>query len=69
MTQGFRAKLATRQEKINSLVCVGLDPKIENIPPRIKKQYLSEADSVEHWMIEIMDTTAQYASMWKPQRV
>jgi orotidine-5'-phosphate decarboxylase len=64
--EGFRKKLAERQTAINSLVCVGLDPLPEKIPA-----FVSPGDPlwarIVDWMKGIIDATAQYASMFKPQ--
>lgn len=64
---GFRAKLAERQSKVNSLVCVGLDPLEEKLPECFKCQRRSSVELVEVWMCEIIDKTAEFASMFKPQ--
>ncbi|MCG2698495.1 orotidine-5'-phosphate decarboxylase [Candidatus Parcubacteria bacterium] len=67
---GFREKLARRQQEINSLVCVGLDPLVEKLPniyvKRIDREYLNSA--IELWLRDIVDATAPYASMFKPQK-
>lgn len=67
MTRTFRAALTKRQTEMNSLVCVGLDPNAEKIPECIRRQHTTEAGAVQHWMIEIVDATAPFASMFKPQ--
>lgn len=68
--QNFREMLAKRQKKINSLVCVGLDPLVEKLPncyaERIDKGYLNSA--VELWLRDIVNATASFASMFKPQK-
>lgn len=67
---GFREKLKARQIAINSLVCVGLDPLPEKLPEPLKPENVgvSVAAAVEHWMKNIARSTAEYASMFKPQR-
>jgi orotidine-5'-phosphate decarboxylase len=65
MKEGFRKKLAKRQKKADSLVCVGLDPLPQKIPRSLIGE--SEADKVLFHMKEIVDATAPYASMFKPQ--
>lgn len=67
-TVGFRDMLTWRQNQINSLVCVGLDPLLEKMPERIKNLAASPADLLYSWMKEVVDETATYASMFKPQR-
>lgn len=68
--QGFRAKLASRQIKINSLVCVGLDPLPEKLPNCLRRKFwLShEWKAIAQWMIDEVDETASSASMFKPQK-
>jgi len=67
---GFREKLRLRQESINSLVCVGLDPLPEKLPRCLRRKFwLSQKwKAVARWMIDIVDATAPYASMYKPQK-
>jgi orotidine-5'-phosphate decarboxylase len=60
--QGFREKLKARQIAINSLVCVGLDPLPEKLPDHIRGWA-----PILTWMSGIVDGTAPYASMFKPQ--
>lgn len=66
---GFRKKLADRQIVSSSLVCVGLDPLPEKLPSCIKRRFwLSKKwEAIAQWMIDIVDNTAPYASMFKPQ--
>lgn len=63
---GFRETLKARQEKVGSLVCVGLDPLVEKMPPPSASRPLVDW-SVERWMTDIAIATAPYASMFKPQ--
>jgi len=66
MAQGFREKLAARQKKTESHVCVGLDPLLEKIPQCISRgPWWSR---VVTQMKEIIDATAPFASMYKPQK-
>ncbi len=60
----FRAALKRRQEKIRSLVCVGLDPILEKLPDVFPHQ---TTGYVTTWMKTIVDATAPYACMFKPQ--
>jgi orotidine-5'-phosphate decarboxylase len=70
----FRRRLEMRQKKTTSLLCVGLDPKLENMPECLKKNIsrlddpLQVAVAVAAWMKKIVDATAQYACMFKPQK-
>jgi orotidine-5'-phosphate decarboxylase len=67
MEKGFREMLTERQKKVNSLVCVGLDP----IPEKLPKFFAVVGDpwpKISTWMRDIVDATAPYTSMYKPQR-
>lgn len=64
---GFRQKLAERQRTVNSLVCVGLDPLPERIPAGLDSSSAGVAERVQDWMIGIVEATAPYACMFKPQ--
>ncbi len=67
--KGFRQKLAERQEKIASLVCVGLDPLPEKLPACLKRKFwtFKKWKVVAQWLIDIVDATAPYTSLFKPQ--
>jgi orotidine-5'-phosphate decarboxylase len=70
MTQkGFRQKLAERQEKINSLVCVGLDPLPEKLPVCLRRKFwvFKKWKAVAQWLIDMVDATAPHTSLFKPQ--
>ncbi len=67
MTQHFRDLLSQRQEAVNSLLCVGLDPLMENLPNMIARKFPDD-DSLFIWMRDIVDATAPFVSMFKPQR-
>jgi orotidine-5'-phosphate decarboxylase len=74
----FRAALTARQIAANSLLCVGLDPLIEKMPQAVLDRYGChtweevpkdlEGTVVLFWMKGVVDKTAAYASMFKPQR-
>lgn len=65
---GFRKRLAERQAKAKTLVCVGLDPLVEKIPDCIKAGNTNTlADNVGRWMWQVARATAPFASMFKPQ--
>lgn len=65
--QGFRAKLAKRQKEVNSLLCVGLDPLSEKIPKTFSTNGYHESTKTLMWMRDIVDATAPFACMFKPQ--
>lgn len=61
--------LTARQTEINSLVCVGLDPLAERMPVVSREWgYVTDELKFFHWMRAIVDATAPFASMFKPQR-
>lgn len=66
MEKGFRQMLVERQKKVNSLICIGLDPLPEKVPDCIRGGSLWSRVAIQ--MIEIVDATAQYTSMFKPQK-
>lgn len=62
--------LKERQEKIKSLLCVGLDPNPEKLPEPFKEGFwivVPMAVKIFLWMKGIVDATNEYASMFKPQ--
>lgn len=63
---GFRQRLAARQQAVNSLVCVGLDPLPERMPA-LFAEITQAATKVADWMMHVVDITAEYACMFKPQ--
>lgn len=65
--KSFRKKLADRQEEVASLACIGLDPLPEKLPKCII-EFGYEWEKIAYWMCRIVDATAPYASMFKPQR-
>lgn len=65
MEKGFRQRLAERQKRVGSLVCVGLDPLEEKIPELVKGGQTWSRVLIQ--MKEIIDATAKYACMFKPQ--
>ena len=67
----FRETLKLRQEKTKSLVCVGLDPLPEKLPVCLttKSPFNAHlATDIALWMMKIVDATAPYTSMYKPQK-
>jgi len=69
----FRERLAKRQIEATTLLCVGLDPDIKEMPFSIQEQIAaldSDADKalvVGCHMMNIVDATAMFACMYKPQ--
>jgi orotidine 5'-phosphate decarboxylase subfamily 2 len=64
---GFRTKLAVRQRKANTLVCVGLDPLLEKMPTEFKGMQANTALDVQMWMQRIVTATGPFACMFKLQ--
>jgi len=61
--------LKERQEKVKSLVCVGLDPLPEKMPRSIAPEHArNNCWNIETWMCQIVNATAEYVSMLKLQR-
>ncbi len=58
----FKTKLADAVMKNNSLLCVGLDPTIDRIPPHFKKQN----DTIFSFNKAIIDATADLVCAFKP---
>lgn len=67
MTRNFREMLTRRQEQIGSMLCVGLDPLVNQVPERIIFAGRTPAEKVLLHMRYIVDMTAPYSSMFKPQ--
>ncbi len=66
---GFRGMLVERQKRINSLVCVGLDPMLSKMPECMRRDCLAgKHQELTKWMCAVVDATAPYASMYKPNR-
>jgi len=59
----FFEAVAARQEAINSLLCVGLDPEPSKIPAR----YQSEDRPILKFCLEVIDATKDIVSCYKPQ--
>lgn len=60
--QPFFATLAARIERTDSLVCVGLDPDLDRLPPRVTDAELPR------WAFnrQLIDATAEFAAAYKP---
>ena len=66
---GFRARLTARQEKVNSILCTGLDPLLDKLPNIIRRAYRMSPDkAIAKWMCEVVDASVDATSMFKPQR-
>lgn len=68
--RSFRALLTERQQAARSLVCVGLDPLLEKAPKPIQASLRNKELAqlaLTQWMNAIVDATAPFASMFKPQ--
>ncbi|MEK7158719.1 MAG: orotidine 5'-phosphate decarboxylase / HUMPS family protein [Patescibacteria group bacterium] len=65
--RSFRPLLTDRQIATNTLLCVGLDPLVEKCPSVVLSVCRTDADAVFLWMQEIVNATAPFASMFKPQ--
>lgn len=67
--RSFRKMLEARQERIGSLLCVGLDPLPEKLPACMKRGRACDLwQQIAEWMMEIVDATAPFASCYKLQR-
>jgi len=64
----FRRHLKERQEKIDSLLCVGLDPILEKLPLCLNESKARNWWKIASWMVAIVEATAPFASMYKLQR-
>ena len=67
MIRHFREALTQRQREIDSLVCVGLDPLKGKVPIRFQEETEQGWISVLLWMMRVVDETAPFACMFKPQ--
>lgn len=64
---GFRQRLAERQKKLGHALCVGLDPDYVRIPDDFKYPDARPSDEILFWMMRIVDQTAEFATVFKPQ--
>lgn len=66
----FRERMIAREGEVDSLLCVGLDPLPEKMPPSLRKKMWFSADwkKIAQWMCNIVDATAPLALMYKPQK-
>lgn len=69
MEKGFRQSLKERQEAVDSLLWVGLDPLPEKLPPcLLGSGPYALATAIATWMETIADATAPFTSLFKPQK-
>jgi len=66
---GFREMLGTRQKEVNSLVSTGLDPLLDKMPEAALAKLTSDIEGhmAFEWMRDIVDATAPFTCMYKPQ--
>lgn len=62
-TPSFLARLQSRWQSANSLLCVGLDPDPSRFAPKLR----GHDDAITQFCCEIVDATAPYACAFKPQ--
>ena len=63
MSNVFFEAVEARQEAINSLLCVGLDPE----PAKIPQRYQSEDRPILRFCLDVINATKDVASCYKPQ--
>jgi orotidine-5'-phosphate decarboxylase len=65
--QDFQTALEKRQIKTNSLLCLGLDPDLDNekFPKKIKRQYGETPKALYEFCLMILGQTSQYLSVVK----
>ena len=63
MLNEFFEGVAARQAKINSLLCIGLDPE----PSKIPERYQSGDRPILKFCLDVIDATKDVASCYKPQ--
>jgi uridine monophosphate synthetase len=56
---GFFSRLENRSREVDSLLCIGLDPHLDQLPS-------SDAQSAEHFCLELVEATADLALAYKP---
>lgn len=60
--------LDERMKKVNSLVCVGLDPDLNKIPTSINELKISDEDKVYKFLTEVVKITAPHTAAYKIQK-
>ena len=61
----FQAKLAASWRLSGSMLCVGLDPDLAQMPAPLRG--LDDGDAIERFCIDIVDATASLCCAYKPQ--
>lgn len=61
-SDSFDDKVQARVEKIDSLVCIGLDPILDQLPSHLERS----AESAVRFCQEIIEATHPYAAAYKP---
>ncbi len=62
MRAPFFDRLADRASRCRTLLCVGLDPQPEQVPPRFQ----THANPMLAWNLAIIEATAEFACCYKP---
>jgi orotidine-5'-phosphate decarboxylase len=62
----FHERLTNAVQKYGPL-CVGLDPRIENIPSAIRNRHTSTAAAYEEFCLAVLDLVRPFAGVVKPQ--
>ena len=64
----FRNSLASKQTQEKNVLCVWLDPKMENIPEEFINTSDNEEVQLYNWMKTVVDISAgKWVTMFKPQ--
>jgi orotidine-5'-phosphate decarboxylase len=63
----FQDRLARDIDAKRSLVCVGLDPVLENIPSAIRARHHEPLRAIAEFCCAVIDATADAAALLKPQ--
>ena len=62
----FYDKLVDRIQRSDSLLCVGLDPALANMPSRFAGSGHPTIDQLLAWNLEVIESTSEYACVYKP---
>jgi orotidine-5'-phosphate decarboxylase len=67
-TTPFFDRLEARRQEAGTTLCVGIDPRLERMPPEITAGIEDDVESILlRFGTEILDLTADHAACWKPQ--
>ena len=68
---GFGDRLANAVRLTNNPVCIGLDPRVDQLPPSMRVEptasFETQAKAFEQFCIEIIDATHSLVPVVKPQ--